>query len=368
MEASTNEFDWRWTVRALRSHGLLPQWLRHFNLALVDEVYEILWGQGGGQKALPGWRRTKLMKAPLLRHGFDYGLEAQRRADASPPVARSTSGAMSEAAWLGSQLGSPRPLRTQRTAQDVDVLMAEGTEVSGEQLIEAACENGLYLSPSAAASFTEDVVKDERARAQLEAAGYAHLKQALRRRELPRPTALPLATGTTTGGDELPGPMATMAPALREPKQLEMDEDNGDDGDDGNGDGSGSGDDGSGVDGGGGRGGRGGGGRGGGGRSGRSGGGSGGMGRGRGRGKRFRRDHLRNEMCVHCSLSHDDGGPNDIYIEAVWENHSRLRRKHDQAERRQRQCTEAEGVDAGQDGIFQSLVTAAAAVFGTDRG
>ena len=261
-------------------------------------------------------------------------------------------------------LGSPRPLRTQRTAQDVDVLMAEGTEASGEQLIEAACENGLYLSPSAAAAFTEDVVKDERARAQLEAAGYAQLKQALRRRELLRPTAPPLATGTTTGGDELPGPMATMAPALREPEQLEpMDEDNGDDGDGGNGDGSGGGDDGSGGGGGGGgsgRGGRGGGGR--------SGGGSGGMGRGRGRGKRDQRHHLRNSMCVHCSLSHDDGGPNDIYIEAVWDNHNRLRRKYDQAERRQRQRTEAEGVDAGQGGIFQSLVTAAAAVFGTDRG
>jgi hypothetical protein len=41
IEASTNEFDWRWTVRALRSHGLVPQWLRHFNLALVDKVYTI---------------------------------------------------------------------------------------------------------------------------------------------------------------------------------------------------------------------------------------------------------------------------------------------------------------------------------------
>ena len=222
MEASTNEFDWRWTVRALRSHGLLPQWVRHFNLALIDEVYdlaEILWGNGGGQKALPGWRRTKLMKAPLLRHGFGYGLEAQKPAGA---LAAASSGALSEAAWLGEQLGSSQPIRTMRTAQDVDLLMAEGTEASSERLIEVAYDNGLYLSPSAASAFTDDVVKDERARALLEAEGYEQLKQALRRREPPRPTAQSLDVGTTVGHNDLPGPMGTMPPALREPAQLEL--------------------------------------------------------------------------------------------------------------------------------------------------
>ena len=233
MEASTNEFDWRWTVRALRSHGLLPQWLRHFNLALVDEVYdlaEILWGQGGGQKALPGWRRTKLMKQPLVRHGFCYGLEAQRpTAAASPPAASSSSSSRSEAAWLGEQLGSPRPIRTQRTPQDVDVLMAEGSEASGERLVEAARNNGLYLSPSSAATFIDDVAKDERARALLQEQGYERLKQSLHRREPPRPTAPQLVVGTTTGGDELPGPMVTMPAAERVLAELSpMDGDGGD--------------------------------------------------------------------------------------------------------------------------------------------
>ena len=246
MEASTNEFDWRWTVRALRSHGLVPQWLRHFNLALVDEVHDLaekLWGEGGGQKALPGWRRTKLMKQPLLRHGFGYGLEAQRpTAAASPPAASSSLSSRSEAAWLGEQLGSLRPIRTQRTAQDVDVLMAEGSEASGERLIEVARDNGLYLSPSSAATFIEEVAKDERARTLLQVQGYEQLKQLLHRREPPRPTASQLVVGTTTGGNELPGPMVAMPPAERAPAELSpMDGDGGDGDGDGDGDGGGGG-------------------------------------------------------------------------------------------------------------------------------
>ena len=71
MEASSNEFDFRWCVRALRSSGIIPSWVRMFNLALIDEVWDLAEAlfEGGGALALPGWRPTWLM-ALLVRQGF----------------------------------------------------------------------------------------------------------------------------------------------------------------------------------------------------------------------------------------------------------------------------------------------------------
>jgi len=37
-EAATNAFDWRWTVRALVKAGVLPSYVRHYNL----QLYELL--------------------------------------------------------------------------------------------------------------------------------------------------------------------------------------------------------------------------------------------------------------------------------------------------------------------------------------
>ena len=38
-EAVTNKFDWRWVVRAVRTAGLLPSWVRHYNLSLIEYLY-----------------------------------------------------------------------------------------------------------------------------------------------------------------------------------------------------------------------------------------------------------------------------------------------------------------------------------------
>ena len=68
-------------MRALRARGLVPPWVRHYNLALIDYLYDTavaLLGAVEGPKVVAGWRRTKLMHAPLLRlitrHG--YGMRA----------------------------------------------------------------------------------------------------------------------------------------------------------------------------------------------------------------------------------------------------------------------------------------------------
>ena len=245
MEASSNEFDWRWTVRALRAAGIIPYWVRHFNLALIDEVWDLAETlfEGGGALALPDWRRTQLMKAPLLRHGFDYGLEALRQSDAQ---SNPSSSHQSEAQWLADRLGSSEPVRTRRTAEDVDALMANGADASADELMQIALDRGLYLSPADAAGFTDAVVADERARALLDERGYRELQQAIRRRAPPKPPAPPLVLGVTCGSMALPGPLGAMPAALRDPAVLsecESEADNGEgDGDNGDDDGDNDGD------------------------------------------------------------------------------------------------------------------------------
>ena len=219
MEASSNEFDWRWTVRALRTAGLIPQTVRHFNLALIDETFDLAEQlfEGGGKLALPGWRRTKLMKAPLLCQGFHYGLEALKLPDAA---VTSSSAHASEARWLADRLGASEPIHTRRTAEDVDALMGEGADASAESLTQVALNRGLYLSPADATAFTDEVVADERARALLAERGYKELQQALRQRAPPRPAAPQLVLGATAGTNELPGPIGAMPIAARDPEQL----------------------------------------------------------------------------------------------------------------------------------------------------
>ena len=60
-DAVTNEFDWRWVIKALRKADVLPRWLRHFNVALIDKVYDFvgkLFSADAAALHLPGWRRT----------------------------------------------------------------------------------------------------------------------------------------------------------------------------------------------------------------------------------------------------------------------------------------------------------------------
>lgn len=116
-------------------------------------------------------------------------------------------------------------------AEDVDALMAQGVDASAETLVQVALDRGLYLSSSDAAGFIESVVVEERARALLAERGYHELQQALRLRAPPKPLAPPLTLGVTVGTAALPGPLAPMAAAVRDPAQLSGEEgsDNDDD-------------------------------------------------------------------------------------------------------------------------------------------
>ena len=239
-EAATNEFDFRWTVRALRRRGLLPSWLRHYNTSLVDSLYDTLVKLGGlelANRQLPGWRRSRIIKEPLVKHGFFYGQEAQKLArplSHTQPPPPPPEAPLSEGAWVAQRLGSPQPLRTRRSRADVEALLNAPASSSAEALSRLALERQLHLSGKAASSFEADIEREEAARLALEEAGYKALQQELRTRAADRrPDATLAALGPPLrrGSGALPGPLPGMAAQLQRPAMLAaLEEDEGDEG------------------------------------------------------------------------------------------------------------------------------------------
>ena len=226
-QAVTNEFDFRWTVRGLRRRGMVPVWLRHYNTALVDSLHDTLLKLGGSDLAkrlLPGWRRSKLLKSPLVRHGMHYGHQAQRLEPAAGSLPAATVQAvLPEGEWVAQQLGSPKPIRTRRSRADVEALLDAPASSSPEALSRLALKRGLHLTGKAASSFEAEIEREEAARLALEEADYRALQQELRTRADPRPDATLAAVPPPTrrGSLALPGPLPSMPVGLRRPAHLE---------------------------------------------------------------------------------------------------------------------------------------------------
>jgi len=218
----TNEFDWRWVVRAVRDSGLIPSWVRHYNLSLIEYLHDIavqLLGADGVSRVVSGWHRTKLMEAPLIKHGMHYGLAAQRR-EGQGSSASPLSG---EGGWVAERMGAVQPLHHRATAADVDALLGAPAGATPAQLSDVAFARGLQLTPAAAERFVETALADEAARVALEEAGYRELQQQSRIRVAPpqvREATMP-QRGQTVGGSALPGPQPGMLQQELQPAQLE---------------------------------------------------------------------------------------------------------------------------------------------------
>ena len=200
--------------------------MRHYNTALVDSLFDTLVKLGGSELAarlVPGWRRSKLLMSPLVRHGMYYGLEAQRLLPPSAPPQPAAAAAASEGMWVAQRLGSPRPLRTRRSRADVEALLDAPTSSSSETLSRLALECGLHMTGKAASTFEAEIEREEAARLALEEAEYRALQQELRTRSEARPDATLAVLGPPTrrGSAALPGPLPAMAAALRRPATLE---------------------------------------------------------------------------------------------------------------------------------------------------
>mmetsp|Transcript_46921 Transcript_46921/g.156435 ORF Transcript_46921/g.156435 Transcript_46921/m.156435 type:complete len:107 (+) Transcript_46921:145-465(+) len=105
------------------------------------------------------------MQSPLVRHGMQYGLEAQSRA--ATAAAAPTKALGGEGGWVAQHVGSPQRLHHRPTAMDVGALLAEPRDATAAQLSSVALERGLLLPPPRAERFIEEVTTDEAVRAAL---------------------------------------------------------------------------------------------------------------------------------------------------------------------------------------------------------
>ena len=227
-DATTNEFDWRWTIKALRKAGVIPNWTRHFNVALIDELYDLvenLFSTGAAAVHLPGWRRTKFMNAPLLRHGIYFALDSMRKtlAPQAPVINLKLATSASEADFLSQILGKPS-IRLLRNADDTAALIA-AFQADPTTVAAVAFSRGLLLSPTEASSFGEVVELAEKTRLSLVDAGHKTLQDQIRVLAPIRGIATLPAIGTRSVGSlDLPGPHITMPPMERAPafRQLQL--------------------------------------------------------------------------------------------------------------------------------------------------
>ena len=169
-EAVTNEFDWRWVVRAVRKAKLIPLWVRHYNLSVIEYIHDTavtLLGEAKGKEVVAGWRRTQLMTTPLVRHGMHYGLEAQKRESAcaetevmeteSDEEEAQTEVLSGEGGWVAERMGASQALRHRMEAADVDALLAASGDATAAQLSDIAYGRGLHLPAARAERFIETV-------------------------------------------------------------------------------------------------------------------------------------------------------------------------------------------------------------------
>ena len=200
----TNEHDFRWTVRALVARGVLPRWLAHHDVALMDELFDAAEQLGLDTGALlPCWVRTPRRVGRVLQHGMHYALEHHRSsfvhpsrvsAAAAPRATWSQSSAAAAAAAPGSSTSTLEwwargvgiaGVATSRT-EDVVRLLVASPELLHDpaELSRVARRHGHPMMPPAAAKFAERVLLDEAAYALLQSRRY---KEFLRGLHTPAP-------------------------------------------------------------------------------------------------------------------------------------------------------------------------------------
>ena len=194
-------------------------------MKLIDEVYDLvgkLFSADAVALHLPGWRRTKLMTAPLLHQGIYFTLDSMRKmlSPQAPAVDFKLAAAVSEGAFLAQCLGSKQPMRFHRTAADTEVLLA-AFQADPATVAVVSFARGLLLSPAEASNFAEVVLLEEKARLTMADAGYKTLQEQIRSPAPIRAIAtLPAFCSHSFGSLALPGPQTTMSslervPALR---------------------------------------------------------------------------------------------------------------------------------------------------------
>jgi hypothetical protein len=201
LDAITNNFDFRWCVTALVAAGVLPAWIKHFDLQLHDMLYDVsakLYGDG--ERVLPGHVRTRAQPI-TVRHGMHFAFQhLKQQAHVGVDDTAEQGGARpageSSAKWTARQLGFPAPLRSCWTADDVQHVFQQSSDMSAAAFFHEpatlsmlALTSGVLMLPSRAARFAHDVTLRTVAWELLSKARYEELQRRLRDAPLQGPPA-----------------------------------------------------------------------------------------------------------------------------------------------------------------------------------
>jgi hypothetical protein len=99
-DALTNSFDFQWNVKALRKAGLMSAKSTHFDVDILDRLYDPTEALGIHYKVMPGYVRTKF-GVPTMKYGSQYGMmAAANTVEAANNVpSRSPTGDQATSAW-----------------------------------------------------------------------------------------------------------------------------------------------------------------------------------------------------------------------------------------------------------------------------
>ena len=103
-DALTNSFDFQWNVKALRKAGLISAKSTHFDVDILDRLYDTTEALGFHDKVMPGYVRTKF-GVPTMKYGSQYGMmAAANTVEAANNVpSRSPTGDQATSAWTRAQ-------------------------------------------------------------------------------------------------------------------------------------------------------------------------------------------------------------------------------------------------------------------------
>ena len=199
-QAVINAFDYRWCVKALKRCGLLPAWVRHFNMQLCDRLYSVANELYGNNNAvLPGHVLTATEQPLVLQHGVYYALQAhaamlgtENRANSVTTQSSAQNAGprkltCSTSAWINSCLHrqySAAHVHTRMSERDVAMLLQAHNHGSlilddAPLLAQHALTNGLFMTVSNAKSFGTRVHVDTSTWHTMREAHYYQLQQRL---------------------------------------------------------------------------------------------------------------------------------------------------------------------------------------------
>ena len=147
--------------------------LEHFDLALQDQIYDLVLAVGGqafADRIMPGHRRVDMTKEPIMIHGSHFMLAALGMQHNGivvttetplPPLPCDVPLHASSSEWMAAEMGMDIPLRMHLKPEDVrEFVLARGDP---EAIKKVAQERHILITNSDVAAYVERFIASERA-------------------------------------------------------------------------------------------------------------------------------------------------------------------------------------------------------------